>query len=30
LLSAGALFEEMTGLDRPVPIDPKPGAVPPV
>ena len=30
LLAAGALFEEMTGLDRQVPIDPKPGIVPPV
>ena len=29
LLAAGALFEEMTGLDRLVPIDPKPGTVPP-
>ncbi|NJO33808.1 MAG: hypothetical protein HC869_12325 [Rhodospirillales bacterium] len=29
LLAAGALFEEMTGLDRHVPIDPKPGIVPP-
>ena len=29
LLAAGALFEEMTGLDRLVPIDPRPGVVPP-
>lgn len=30
LLAAGALFEEMMGLDRRVPIDPRPGTVPPV
>ncbi len=30
LLAAGALLEEVTGLDRQVPIDPKPGIVPPV
>ncbi|MFM9848608.1 MAG: amidase [Hyphomicrobiaceae bacterium] len=29
LLAAGALFEEMMGLDRLVPIDPRPGTVPP-
>jgi amidase len=30
LLAAGALFEEMTGLDKRVPIDPRAGTVPPV
>jgi amidase len=30
LLAAGALFEEMTGLDRRVPIEPRAGVVPPV
>ncbi|MCO6419034.1 amidase [Siccirubricoccus sp. KC 17139] len=28
-LAAAALFESLTGLDRAVPIDPRPGAVPP-
>jgi amidase len=30
LLQAAALFEEATGLSRQVPIDPRPGTVPPV
>jgi amidase len=30
LLQAAALFEQLTGLDRLLPIDPKPGAVPPI
>jgi amidase len=30
LLAAGALFEEMTGLAKGVPIEPRPGTVPPV
>ena len=29
-LAAGAAFEELTGLDKLVPIDPRPGTVPPV
>jgi len=29
LLQAAALFEQLLGLDRLLPIDPKPGAVPP-
>jgi amidase len=29
LLAAGAAFETLTGLDRMVPIDPRPGMVPP-
>ena len=30
LLQAAALFEQVIGLDREVPIDPRPGMVPPV
>ncbi len=30
LLAAGAAFEELTGLDKLVPIDPRPGTLPPV
>ena len=30
VLSASALFEQVTGLDRLLPIDPRPGVVPPV
>jgi amidase len=29
LLQAAALFEQLLGLNRLLPIDPKPGAVPP-
>ena len=29
LLQAAALFEQVTGLNRLLPIDPKPGVVPP-
>ena len=29
LLQAASLFEELVGLDRLLPIDPKPGTVPP-
>ena len=29
LLQAAALFEELSGLDRLLPIDPRPGTVPP-
>jgi amidase len=29
LLQAAALFEQLLGLDRLLPLDPKPGAVPP-
>jgi amidase len=29
LLQAAALFEQLTGLDRLLPIDPRPGTVPP-
>jgi len=28
-LQAAALFEKLTGLDRLLPIDPRPGTVPP-
>jgi len=30
LLQAGVLFEQLTGLDKKVPIDPRPGLVPPM
>ena len=30
LLQAAALFEQVIGLDREVPLDPRPGMVPPV
>jgi amidase len=29
LLQNAALFEQVTGLDRLLPIDPKPGSIPP-
>jgi amidase len=30
LLQAAALFEDLLGLHRHLPIDPKPGSVPPI